>query len=90
VAWVLLPADGSASNVTVRRLERSTTDRKIAGVCGGLADYFAVDSTVVRIAAIVLAIYPGAVICGILLYLVAWFVMPSAPTSTLEPSPSTT
>jgi phage shock protein PspC (stress-responsive transcriptional regulator) len=90
VAWVLLPADGSASNVTVRRLERSTTDRKIAGICGGLADYFGIDSTVVRIAAVVLAIYPGAVICGILLYLVAWFVMPSAPTSTLEPSPSTT
>lgn len=89
-AWILLPADGTPSRVTVKRLERSTTDRKIAGVCGGLADYFGFDSTLVRIATVVLAIYPGAVICGILLYVVAWFVMPSAPTSSLEPSPSPT
>jgi len=90
VAWVVLPVDGNASEVTVKRLERSTADRKIAGVCGGVAEYFGVDPTVVRIAAVVLAIYPGAIICGILVYLAAWFVMPSAATSALQPSPSTT
>ncbi|HET9360688.1 MAG TPA: PspC domain-containing protein [Vicinamibacterales bacterium] len=90
VAWMVLPADGTVAQVTVRRLERSTSNRKIAGVCGGVAEYFGVDPTVVRIATVVLAIYPGAIICGILVYLAAWFVMPSAPTSTLEPSPSTT
>jgi phage shock protein PspC (stress-responsive transcriptional regulator) len=89
VAWVLLPVDATASAIAVRRLERSTSDRKIAGVCGGLADYFGIDPTVVRIAAVVLAIYPGAIICGIVVYLAAWFVMPSAPASTLEPAPST-
>jgi phage shock protein C len=89
-AWVLLPIDGSeAPAFTLRRLQRSTTDRKIAGVCGGLAEYFAVDSTLVRIAAVVLSIYPGAIICGVLVYLIAWFVMPSAPAATLHPSPST-
>jgi phage shock protein PspC (stress-responsive transcriptional regulator) len=96
VAWYLLPVDEAAAarrvparRVPARRLQRSATDRKIAGVCGGLAEYFGVDSTLVRIAAVVLAIYPGAVICGVLVYLLAWFVMPSAAAGRLEPSPST-
>jgi phage shock protein PspC (stress-responsive transcriptional regulator) len=89
-AWALLPVDGSEARAgTVRRLQRSTMDRKIAGVCGGLAEYFGVDSTLVRIAAVVLSIYPGAIICGVLVYLIAWFVMPAAPAVTLQPSPST-
>jgi len=89
-AWVLLPVEAaSARPVIARRLRRSATDRRIAGVCGGLAEYFGVDSTVVRIAAVVLAIYPGAVICGVLVYLLAWFVIPSASAERLEPSPST-
>jgi phage shock protein PspC (stress-responsive transcriptional regulator) len=91
VAWVLLPAEGAAAPrpAAVQRLRRSATDRKIAGVCGGLAEYFGVDSTLVRIAAVVLAIYPGAVICGVLVYLLAWFVMPSAHAERLEPSTAT-
>lgn len=90
VAWVLLPADAAAlPRPAARRLQRSATDRRIAGVCGGLAEYFEVDSTLVRIAAVVLAIYPGAVICGVLVYLLAWFVMPSAASERLEPSTST-
>ena len=89
-AWALLPVDGSEARAgMVRRLQRSTMDRKIAGVCGGLAEYFGVDSTLVRIAAVVLSIYPGAIICGVLVYLIAWFVMPAAPAVTLQPSPST-
>ena len=89
-AWALLPVDGTeVRTVTARRLQRSTMDRKIAGVCGGLAEYFGVDSTLLRIAAVVLAIYPGAIICGVLVYLIAWFVMPAAPAATLQPSPST-
>jgi phage shock protein C len=90
-AWVLLPIDGSeVPAIARRRLQRSTTDRKIAGVCGGLAEYLGVDSTLVRIAAVVLSIYPGAIICGVLAYLIAWFVVPSAPAATaLHTSPST-
>jgi phage shock protein PspC (stress-responsive transcriptional regulator) len=89
-AWALLPVDGSEARAgTVRRLQRSTMDRKIAGVWGGLAEYFGVDSTLVRIAAVVLSIYPGAIICGGLVYLIAWFVIPAAPAVTLQPSPST-
>jgi phage shock protein PspC (stress-responsive transcriptional regulator) len=90
VAWFLLPTSGEPHAVArARQLRRSADDRKIAGVCGGLAEYFSVDSTLVRISAVVLAIYPGAVICGVLVYLIAWFVMPGAPTPALEPSPST-
>lgn len=44
-----------------------------AGVCGGLAEYFGVDSTLVRLIAVVLALLGGS---GLLLYLVAWIIMP--------------
>jgi phage shock protein PspC (stress-responsive transcriptional regulator) len=85
VAWILMPAEATASQPDqARRLHRSATDRKVAGVCGGLAEYFGVDSTLVRIATVVLAIYPGVVICGILVYLLAWFVMPSGSAERLE------
>lgn len=90
-AWLVLPkADPAVSSgYAGKRLLRSTTDRKIAGVCGGLAEYFGFDSTLVRLAAVILAIYPGAIICGILVYVLGWLVIPSAPAATLEPSPST-
>ena len=68
---------------------RSAGDRKVAGVCGGVADYLGVDSTLVRIAAVVLAIYPGAVVCGVLVYLLAWFVMPMESQRGLDPLPTT-
>ena len=89
-AWLILPQDGvPASPVPGTRLLRSTTDRKIGGVCGGLAEFFGVDSTMVRLAAVILAIYPGAIICGVLAYLIGWLVIPSAPAATLDPSLST-
>jgi phage shock protein PspC (stress-responsive transcriptional regulator) len=68
---------------------RSQTDRRIAGVCGGLAEYLSLDSTIVRLAWVVLSIYPGAIICGVLAYILAWFVIPTAPAPSLQPSPST-
>jgi len=55
------------------RLERSVDDRLIAGVCGGIAEHFAIDATIVRIAAVVLTVFGGA---GILLYIVAWAMLP--------------
>lgn len=89
-AWLILPPGGvPAPRSSGKRLLRSITDRKIGGVCGGLAEYFGIDSTVVRLAAVILAIYPGAVICGVLAYAIGWLVIPAAPTAALEPSPST-
>jgi phage shock protein PspC (stress-responsive transcriptional regulator) len=88
-AWLILPQAGVPTpRLPGKRLLRSTTDRKIGGVCGGLAEYFGVDSTVMRVAAAILAIYPGAVICGVLAYVIGWLVIPPAPAATLEPSPS--
>lgn len=55
------------------RLRRSTTDRKIGGVCGGLARYWNVDPTILRVAAAVLVLFGGA---GIILYAAAWLVIP--------------
>ena len=88
-AWVLTPVAGPQDHrVMGKRLARSETDKQLAGVCGGLAEYFGVDATIVRLAAVALAIYPGAVIGGVIAYLIAWFIMPASPGHSLEPSPT--
>ena len=91
-AWILMPRakSGGAAVTTKARLVRSQTDRRIAGVCGGLADYFDVDPTIVRVAWVIVSIIPGAVVFGVIAYLVAWFIIPRAPMATLHTSPSTT
>jgi len=58
-----------------KRLTRSAKYKKIAGVCGGLAEYFDLDPTVVRVAYVVLSIISAA-FPGILAYIVLMFVMP--------------
>lgn len=58
-----------------KRLLRSRTDRTLAGVCGGVAEYFGWDPTLVRVAWIILTLLGGS---GILLYLIMWVVMPEA------------
>ena len=57
-----------------RRLTRTSWDAPISGVCGGLARYLGVDATLVRVLAVLLAVFtfPAAIIA----YLVAWAVMP--------------
>ena len=59
-----------------KRLYKSKRDSKIAGVCGGLAEYFDIDPTIVRLIAIVLIFGWGS---GLLAYLVAALIMPSNP-----------
>lgn len=56
-----------------KRLCLSSTDRKLAGVCGGFAQYFGLDSTLVRIAYVALVLFAGT---GILLYIICALVMP--------------
>src|SRR5262245_52752160 len=59
VAWMIMPDTDVAPRITDgRRLMRSISDRKIAGVCGGLAEYFDVDPTAVRVLWAVLSIVP--------------------------------
>lgn len=55
------------------RLYRSATDKVIAGVCGGLAQYFNIDPALVRLAFVVFALTGGA---GVLLYIVLWIAVP--------------
>jgi phage shock protein PspC (stress-responsive transcriptional regulator) len=59
-----------------KRLFRSTTDKKIGGVCGGLAEYFDIDPLLVRLLFIILVIAAGG---GVLLYLILWIITPEKP-----------
>lgn len=59
-----------------KELYRSTADRKIAGVCGGIAEYFGMDPTFVRAIFIALAIAGGV---GIVAYAVMWIMVPERP-----------
>jgi phage shock protein C len=56
-----------------RKLYRSETNRMVAGVCGGLAEYFNVDVTLIRILFVVLAVFGGS---GIVLYGAMWLLVP--------------
>ena len=58
---------------TTGRIHKSVKDKKIAGVCGGIAEWLGVDPTVIRIAWAVLACGWGT---GVLLYLICAFVLP--------------
>ncbi len=59
-----------------RRLYRSRTEKMIAGVCGGVAEYFNMDPTVIRLIWVLITLLGGA---GVLLYIILWIVMPLAP-----------
>jgi len=59
-----------------KKLYRSSIDKQIAGVCGGLAEYFNVDATLVRLLFVILTLAGGP---GLLIYIVLYFVMPEEP-----------
>jgi phage shock protein C len=76
-AWLVMPEGTEPARAPqARRLTRSATDKKIAGVCGGLAEYFSVDATPIRLLWIILSILCGAVVGGVIAYLVAWLIIP--------------
>jgi phage shock protein C len=61
-----------------KRLMRPRADRKIAGVCAGMAEYFDLDVTLVRVLWIVITFFTG-IVFGVIAYIVAWIVMPEEP-----------
>lgn len=61
----------------MKHLYRSRTNRKIAGVCGGVAEYFGIDATIIRIIAFILLL-PGG-LPGFMPYLILWAIMPLEP-----------
>jgi phage shock protein C len=61
------------NNLSGRKLTRSTSGRLVAGVASGLADYFGVDVTLVRVIFAVASCFGGL---GVIAYLAAWLVIP--------------
>ena len=59
-----------------KKLYKSATDKKLCGVCGGLAECLNVDSTVVRLILVLAILFAG---CGILAYIIAALIMPEKP-----------
>jgi len=59
-----------------KKLYRSKKDKKIAGVCGGIAEYFDVDSTLVRLFTVLTLLLGGA---GVVAYIIAWIIVPENP-----------
>lgn len=57
-----------------KKLYKTQEDKKICGVCGGIAEYFDLDSTIIRLAWVLLTVFGGS---GLLLYIIAALVMPS-------------
>lgn len=67
-----------------KKLTRSSTDKWLGGVCGGLAEYTGVDATLIRIITIVLVVV--GVGTTLLVYLAAWLLMPQAPDAWAPPT----
>lgn len=59
-----------------KRLYRSGKEKILAGVCGGIAEYFNVDPTIIRILWVLFSLGYGS---GILAYIIAWFIVPKNP-----------
>lgn len=73
------PADGSPSALpsnSSRRLYRSRADRSIAGVCGGLAEFFRIDPTLLRLITLLLILFGGL---SVWIYIILWIVVPEEP-----------
>lgn len=69
--------------VAQKRLYRSNSKKVVAGICGGLGDYFAVDPVWFRIGFVVLTIGGGS---GILIYLLMWLIVPPEPEGYAPPA----
>lgn len=61
-----------------KKLYRSKTDKKIGGVLGGLAEYFNIDSTLLRVIFVFIVFFSG-IFPGVLAYLFVWLIMPEPP-----------
>jgi len=68
-----------------KRFVRSTNDRKIAGICAGVADYFDMDPTIVRVVWLLATLIPGP---NILAYIILWIAVPEGYTGVSAASPA--
>ena len=60
----------------MKKLYRSETNKKIAGICGGISEIMDVDPTMVRLAVVTIALITGCFPC-IIAYLIAWWIVPT-------------
>jgi phage shock protein C len=83
IAWILNHRDNQQRSESPtgegRKLYKSETDKMLFGVCGGIAEYFHIDSTIVRIGLVFFTFCGGS---GILLYIIAAIAMPHRPYTT--------
>jgi len=61
-----------------KKLYRSTSNKMLAGVCGGIAEYFGADPTLIRLAYVILSVFTVA-FPGIIVYIIAAIIIPSDP-----------
>ncbi len=61
----------------VKKLQRSRTDRMIAGICGGLGEMFSVDPTIIRLVFALVALF--TVGTAAIVYILGWIIIPEAP-----------
>jgi phage shock protein C len=76
LAWIAAPIARGSAMAETRKLYRSRSNRQVAGVCGGLAQYFNLDVTLIRILFVVLAVLGGS---GLVIYLAMWIIVPNEP-----------
>ncbi|CAM3748917.1 hypothetical protein GCM10009799_00620 [Nocardiopsis rhodophaea] len=79
VGWENGQAGGMNENFGKKKLRRSSSKRILTGVCGGIGEFVGVDAILVRLAFAVFTLLGGS---GILLYVIAWLVMPEEGTDT--------
>src|SRR5579863_9122713 len=72
-----------------KQLTLSATNKKIAGVCGGIAEYLDVDPTIVRLIWVALSVVPGGFVGGAIAYLLAWAIIPKASALVSTPAGGT-
>ena len=90
-AWLVMPESTDPVPASSgRRLTRSTTDKKVAGVCGGLAEYFGVDATPIRLLWVILSILCAGGIGGVIAYALAWLIIPRPAMSLPSALPAST
>lgn len=63
----------------MKKLYLSDTDKKLAGICGGLGEYFEIDSTLVRLITVLLTILTSG--AGLIVYIIFCFIIPKKPYS---------
>lgn len=82
VAWIIVPVAPSDQETHeeagMKKIYRSRSDKKIAGICGGLGELFSVDSTLIRLAVVFIGLVTG-ILPMVVAYIVGWLIIPLAP-----------